>query len=303
MVVHDRLLTNSYRAHIGIADSTMCPRCNTQPETILHILRDFTQAVWKKVIPNTKWDWFMNLPTHTWLRQIVNDTNRIGVGLSIDWTLLFLALIWFIWKGRDAVIFEHHAFVPSTILRQAYTYVLDLQISVQQMSSYVVDPINGQWSKPPPGYLKLNVYGGFLDSQGSFGGLLRNEDGVWQWGFAGRFDASSALQAELKALQVGLQALLDRNLTRVIIESDSSHAINLIHGHPDDDHPCLPEILSCKSSQCTLWSSPLMYISRVCNKSTHCMAWLGLLHVQPSLVWFDVIPAFLHGIVKLDNMI
>ena len=31
MVVHDRLLTNSYREHIGFADSSLCPRCNDQP--------------------------------------------------------------------------------------------------------------------------------------------------------------------------------------------------------------------------------------------------------------------------------
>ena len=103
------------------------------------------------------------------------------------------------------------------------------------------------------------------------------------------------------ALQVGMQALLHHNLARVIIETDSSQAINLIHGHPEDDHPCLSEIERCKSSHSTLWSSPLMYIPRVCNKSAHSMARLGLNCVHPPFVWFDVIHTSVEEVVALDN--
>ena len=90
-------------------------------------------------------------------------------------------------------------------------------------------------------------------------------------------------------------------MSRVIIETDSSQAINLIQGHPDDAHPCLPEIMCCKSSHSTLWRSPLLYISRVCNQSAHYMARLGLDQEQSSFVWFDVLPAAMCEVVAWDN--
>ena len=89
-------------------------------------------------------------------------------------------------------------------MRQAYTYAMDMQISWQQVQHYSIDPINGHGSKPPPEYLKLNVDGGFLDGQGTFGDLLRIEDGIWLWGFACKFKEFGPLHADLKALQMGM---------------------------------------------------------------------------------------------------
>ena len=55
-------------------------------------------------------------------------------------------------------------------------------ISLEKFGRYHLDPVNSRWSKPPPGYLKLNVDGGYRDSCGVFGGVLRNDDGEWLWG-------------------------------------------------------------------------------------------------------------------------
>lgn len=73
-----------------------------------------------------------------------------------------------------------------------------------------------RWTDPPPRYLKLNVDGGFRDGHGTYNGLHRNEKGYWQWGFAGAAATEGPLHAEILALKVGLQMLIDRGLSQVI---------------------------------------------------------------------------------------
>lgn len=69
-------------------------------------------------------------------------------------------------------------------------------------------------------YLKLNVDGSFLDVQGTHGVVLRDDKGNWLWGFTGHCvnGNSSPLQPELMGIRVGLEAVLDRSLLRVLIK-------------------------------------------------------------------------------------
>lgn len=77
----------------------------------------------------------------------------------------------------------------------ASTYSTDLSISMEQFHGFNLDPVNGRWCKPPPGYIKLNVDGGFRDGIGTYGGVLRDNKGVWMWGFTGRSIAMDPLHA------------------------------------------------------------------------------------------------------------
>lgn len=79
--------------------------------------------------------------------------------------------------------------------------------------------------------------GGFLDGHGNYGGLLRDDLEKKQWGFTGNFPASSPLNTELAALKVGLTAVVERNLLRVLIETDSTQVVHLFQRQPNDDNP------------------------------------------------------------------
>ena len=107
--------------------------------------------------------------------------------------------------------------------------------------------IPGRWCKPPPGYKKLNIDGGFRDAQGSFGSVLRDDEGNWIWGFNGSNNANDALHAKIISLKRGLEALVEKNVGRTIIETDSSNKVNLIHGTIDEDHPRFGLIMECKN--------------------------------------------------------
>ena len=184
------------------------------------------------------------------------------------------------------------------------TLSTDIQISLDKFGLLSIDPVNHCWTKPPPGYLKLNVDGSFLDGHASFGGILRDNDGTWIWGFAGAFPTADALEAELMAIRTDLHVLLDKRISRVLIETDSSQAVNLFHGHPEDTHPLLLTILDYKRIHTQLWSSPILYTPRTCNTCAHLLASLGRHSlVAGNIVWFPVIPAPLQGAVQSDMYI
>ena len=137
-----------------------------------------------------------------------------------------------------------------------------MQISWNQFKGYWIDPVNGGWQKPPLGYMKLNVDEGFRDGQGTFGGVLRDDEGNVKWGFSGKSSAGDALHAELIAMKIGLQALLDKNCSRILVETDSSQTVNLLHSIPDELHPWQDVIWDCKKIKQNIWNCVVDYIPR-----------------------------------------
>ena len=98
------------------------------------------------------------------------------------------------------------------------------------------------------GWTKMNVDGSSKGNPGSaaISGLLRNEQGGWQLGFQGKLKDSTSLQAELWAIYKGLKIIQSKNLKKVIMETDSLEALNLITTWLEDLHPERNIIANCK---------------------------------------------------------
>ena len=92
---------------------------------------------------------------------------------------------------------------------------------------------------PLVGYIKVNVddsYGNHGNA--GFGGLLRNDRGIWVHGFSRFCGRSSNLLAELSAIWRGLQLAWDFGYRSIIIEYDSKSALDLIADTKENDfHP------------------------------------------------------------------
>ncbi|KAM7526225.1 hypothetical protein LguiA_016127 [Lonicera macranthoides] len=129
---------------------------------------------------------------------------------------------------------------------------------------------------PIPGYLKLNVHGSIRDGVGMFGGVLRSETGEWLWDFAGKCGNTSHLHAELMGVKVGLEKIVARGHLQVIIETDSSEAVNLVDGFPGENHPLLHLVMECKSLHKKVWSYSINHVSLVYNLlCAHKLAGIG----------------------------
>lgn len=98
-------------------------------------------------------------------------------------------------------------------------------------------------------------------------------------------------------LKEGPNALVDRGISRVIIETDSSQAANLLQGYPENTHPLLGFILECKRLHSKVWSSFVNCVPRNYNVCAHILAKLGhsvCLQLRGT-VWYNEIPTSVSG--------
>ncbi|MCI20290.1 ribonuclease H protein, partial [Trifolium medium] len=100
--------------------------------------------------------------------------------------------------------------------------------------------IQVQWKFPRQGWIKCNTDGALVsqNQQADCGGVFRNESGAWLGGFARKLGSCSALMAELWGILSALQLAKEKGYRKVILESDSTVAIDLIVKDYPDNHPC-----------------------------------------------------------------
>ncbi|KAI8538268.1 hypothetical protein RHMOL_Rhmol09G0089400 [Rhododendron molle] len=105
---------------------------------------------------------------------------------------------------------------------------------------------DSSWSPPPPGVLKINVYGAFSFSRGvaAFGVIARDNSGTAQFWRCGKVKVSSACAIEAWALKIVCNSVNDAEYSQVIFESDSQVVIQSVQGRtngPWEIQPVLKE--------------------------------------------------------------
>lgn len=63
------------------------------------------------------------------------------------------------------------------------------------------------------------------------GGVVRNSEGTWFFGFMKNIGHGEVLQAEAWGLVTGLQIAEEMNITRIEVESDSATLISLVQSN------------------------------------------------------------------------
>ncbi|XP_077231510.1 uncharacterized protein LOC143864473 [Tasmannia lanceolata] len=87
-----------------------------------------------------------------------------------------------------------------------------------------------RWIPPDSIFLKPNSDASLVKGQGSLGGLIRNHLGEVFGMFSINTDPEPIHQLELEAIFHGTQLVRHLNLLNLWLESDSSHAVNIIKG-------------------------------------------------------------------------
>lgn len=93
-------------------------------------------------------------------------------------------------------------------------------------------PINVKWSKPMLRWHKLNTDGSALGNPGLVGGggIIRDHNGMWVWGFSRAIETASSVEAELWALRDGLKLCISLNLQAVEIDLDAKVVVDWVSG-------------------------------------------------------------------------
>ncbi|KAK4268336.1 hypothetical protein QN277_025008 [Acacia crassicarpa] len=87
-----------------------------------------------------------------------------------------------------------------------------------------------RWEAPPCGTCKINVDGSFITKsrEAGIGGLIRNSNGQWIFGFSEPVKVETILHVELLAIKKGLELAWNKGCRNVICETDSKDSLKLI---------------------------------------------------------------------------
>lgn len=149
-------------------------------------------------IPNDHWMLFLkNLNPH--------DYKLITIPTLLNWEDLFSITIWNLWLNRNS-----NNINTTSYLLLAFTvtkYSLEYKFFTDRVHNTSIRiPLCISWHAPPIGWFKLNVDGAFRRGKpiSGIGGLIRNADSKWTFGFLKSIHADSPIHAELQAIHQGL---------------------------------------------------------------------------------------------------
>nr|XP_009798446.1 PREDICTED: uncharacterized protein LOC104244671 [Nicotiana sylvestris]XP_016454862.1 PREDICTED: uncharacterized protein LOC107779035 [Nicotiana tabacum] len=161
-------------------------------------------------------------------------------------------------------------------------------------------PINVNWNKPSRGLIKLNIGASFNEDQSlyGFGGVFKDNYGQWIVGFHGNTPGTSALQAKLMALNIGLKTAIRQGFTKLEVETDSTDVITCL----DNGIILLDDIINeCRLLMGQVKIQGVHHIFREANKPAHMLAKEGLSgnnNMDLNVIYYA--PYFVTNILKSD---
>ncbi|KAK7411899.1 hypothetical protein VNO78_03342 [Psophocarpus tetragonolobus] len=97
------------------------------------------------------------------------------------------------------------------------------------------------WTAPPQDFVKINCDGAFSSFHGnkaSAGGVVRDWKGKFVIGFSTLLNkCDTVIEAELLAIKIGIQETISMGFKKLVIESDSYTAVQLINQGVQTSHP------------------------------------------------------------------
>lgn len=149
------------------------------------------------------------------------------------WRMSFLFAIWHIWKHRNQVFFHNKPIqqhLGHEIFREAMEYEHCVKVP-RATARQVVKRIRRE--KPEAGWYRLKSNGSSTGNPGPVGsgGLIRNEDGDWVYGYARKIGVTTSFAAELWSLRDGLMQCFSLHLPAVEIEIDTKVIVDLLNNY------------------------------------------------------------------------
>lgn len=133
---------------------------------------------------------------------------------------------------------------------------------------------NNVLKKPPVGVVKIHVDGATSVERrmAGIGCVIRNHERAWIGGEERCVGRVGAFTAELYAILFGLKWALDMRIRRMIVESDSKQAVELLLGSTEGSNEGWVIIDSCMELLSRDWVSELNHIPRGDNKAADWVA-------------------------------
>ncbi|KAK8600844.1 hypothetical protein V6N12_050692 [Hibiscus sabdariffa] len=179
--------------------------CGTVEEDVNHVLRQCppTRFIWEQLIKTRRLEEFMGLNFRDWVLCNVSDEAHFP-RYSLNLGIRFGAIVWNLWLRRNALVFNTDTAVHGGVILQSRKLV-EIMLRVRQdddqhrcLQQYPTSTPS-RWSLSPDPFIKINTDGEKFSSLGRAirGGVARNSDGDWCFGFAKFIGVCSVLDAEV----------------------------------------------------------------------------------------------------------
>lgn len=183
---------------------------------------------------------------------------------GLEWNAWFRLTTMNLWQERNEVVFQQATVSRTDLYHRIYSQAMGLRSTIKDSSSInVLDnhqaDCQTKWEAPPEGWVKLNidVVVTSLGATTAVGGVLRSANGNFILGFAMDIREATITMAELKAISTGLNLLRRKGYSKILINSDSLTAIQMVQGGCSSLHPCFQLIkeihnLMRRFNECTI---------------------------------------------------
>lgn len=189
-----------------------------------------------------------------------------------------------IWKARNDVVFNNtnrdsHTMacvVKNTMI--GINRAKDMYRRTNEPTPSTSATSHIRWTPPMHGWIKLNCDGARSTSHGkaTSGGIFCNDNGGFCFGFSVSLGDCSILSAELWAVLYGVRFAWARGYTKIMIESDSLLAVNLIVNGCSTRHPCYSFVHQIQALSISNITVQWKHIFCEANQAADCLAKLGL---------------------------
>ncbi|KAF7820682.1 putative ribonuclease H protein At1g65750 family [Senna tora] len=219
--------------------------CNSGTEDILHVLRDCSKArsIWLCLVKHCHWPIFFNMDLQQWFQ--LNLCRNLG-SINFDWNISFAITCWSIWRWRNEHIFGNGGenttdpfFVIIHRIRSCSEDFSSSVVSVSRKPTRREEVI--KWCPPNEEWVKVNIDGASSrdgERRAACGGIVRDQDGNFIVGFMRNLGSCTSIQAELWGVYSGLVTAQRYGFHRIIIETDSLVACEMVQGVLPHAHLC-----------------------------------------------------------------
>lgn len=293
------LMTNQIRFRRGFSESDRCPICHQNTESTLHLFRDcgVAKVVWLNLKLDIPTPFFEETSFERWMLFNLRSVSSVDFG---KWNLIFAITLDRLWWARNELVFKQITPSSACTTTRIKHLVDEVQNSDRLLNglcrkvSHQLLNSNINWEVPVLGYAKLNCDGAVrsFNEKAACGGVLRDDNGAFLWGFAVKLGRCTVTQAELWAIIHGLKLAKERGYSKIMVESDSLTAVKFINGGCLHSHQCKPLVNEIHKLMAELESIQVSHVFREANQVADRLANCGL-SLDMSCKIFDVIPDFL----------
>ena len=290
-----------------IINTPICPICCLERETVEHalLLCPWTTPIWHgsqlQLLPTPE-----NVSSiNKWLLNLFDEITK-QKEFSEQRCASIVTILWLIWKGRNAYIFQQQPLKPFEVLNQAVLlvkeYVSVLRPNPANHNSQSQRGCSSLWRPPPLGKLKCNVDAAYDDQRkiGAIAAVIRDHQGNIITGKAHRIHTSSSLLAEAVAIREGLVLANSCFIDNILLESDCLRIIEDCR-----ERRLLPEVAIVVEDILRLKagfsSCGLLWVRREGNRVAHEVASWSLSGTL-SYDWCHNLPLALKEIVYKDKI-